>query len=116
MTSAILRSGDEVAEHGALRIERLGLDVGLLHAFTQARVIILTGELDANQGRSEFAVVLLHILEMRNVITRSKHFFEESTQCARLLWEADEEVVFAFFMNERAFNHFGIAGYIVIST
>lgn len=73
-------SGDQEAEHRALRVDRFHLDPGMPPPIAQPQKIVAAAEFDTDQRRTELTVRALHVLEVGDVVVRAKHIVEEAPQ------------------------------------
>ena len=82
---------------------------------TQPVDIIRVRQINTYEGGTEFAVVLLRVLEVHDIVRGSQYILQEHAQHARLLRERHEEVVTQALMAQRAFHNLRVARQIVIT-
>ena len=86
-----------------------------LHALAQSRDVLTISKIDTDQSRPRITVILLRVLKVNDVVTRSQNIFEETTKRPGLLREGHQEVVTQTLMTQRAFHNFRVTSHIVIA-
>src|SRR3989344_709532 len=106
---------DIKAENGAVGGEEFVRHAKLVHALQKRSEVLLLRELDADERGTVLAVVLLGVLEERDVVARAQCLIEEATERPRPLGEIDHEVVFEPLIDEATLDDFGVAADVVVA-
>src|SRR3989344_2982689 len=106
---------DQKAENGAVGGKKLIRHAQLVHALQKRREVLLLCKLNADKRGAVLAVVLLGVLEERDVVGGAQCLVEEAAECPRPLGEIDHEVVLQPLIDEAALDDFRIAADVVVA-
>src|SRR3989344_3115862 len=106
---------DQKAENGAVGGKKLIRHAQLVHALQKRREVLLLCKLNADKRGAVLAVVLLGVLEERDVVGGAKCLVEEAAECPRPLGEIDHEVVLQPLIDEAALDDFRITADVVVA-
>src|SRR3989338_8654305 len=106
---------DQKAENGAVGGEKFVRHSQLVHALQKRSEVLFFRKLDADKRGAVLAVVLLGVLEERDVVARSERFIEVALQGSRPLGEIDHEVVLEPLIDETTLDDLGVAADVVVA-
>src|SRR3989338_900367 len=106
---------DQKAENGAVGGEKFVRHSQLVHALQKRSEVLFFRKLDADKRGAVLAVVLLGVLEERDVVAWTKRLVEEAAERPRPLGEIDHEVVLEPLIDETALDDFRIAADVVVA-